>query len=150
MIDDDFESAEWENAYYELEKEVEELSEENTNLKNQIHELRMRGKKKIKEECYSLDYYLIIWLNVHLKQYLEDASKFINLEMLTFKYKKKKYTQRELIERLIEITTILIGENGYYNTYFDWMWSEKDREYIGELISEMYDILKIIHFDLWW
>ena len=36
-------------------------------------------KKKLKEECWSLDYSFIVWLNQHLKVYLQDAQKIVNL-----------------------------------------------------------------------
>ena len=94
-------------------------------------------KQKIMEECWNLNYELIKWLNEHLKVYLEDADKNVDLEFHKYKYKRKTYTQKELIERLITITDTLISG-------FVWTFENV------KLVNEMYDILKLIHFSLWW
>ena len=95
-------------------------------------------KQKIKEECWNLDYELVKWLNEHLKVYLEDASKIVDLEFHKFKYKRKDYTKKELIKKLISMTDRLLDDD---IKYFD---------FAEELKNEMYDILKLIHFSLWW
>lgn len=92
-------------------------------------------KQKMKEECWNLNYELVKWLNEHLKVYLEDASRIVDLEFYKLKYKRKYYTQKELIERLITITDKILNDSMFG---------------CEELKNEMYDILKLIHFTLWW
>jgi len=105
---------------------------------------KKKEKQLLKEECWSLDHSLILWLNEHLKVYLEDAGKMVDLEFHKIKYGRKTYTQKELIERLIVITNILSDENAYYG------YDEHMKDTIVSLTNEMYDILKVVHFYLWW
>lgn len=105
---------------------------------------KKKEEKILKEECYNLDYTLIKWLNTHLKTYLEDGSRVVAFEKNKFVYKKRKTNQKELIERLIGITNILIDSNTYYD------WDKEHSELNYDLVQEMYDILKLIHFSLWW
>ena len=100
-------------------------------------------------ECWNLDYYLIIWLNKHLKQYLEDASKVVDLDFEKFRYKGKEITFREALKMLIEDTNYLLSCSAY-----DYM---KDIELnIGSIKEinakkdEVYDLLKLVHWQLWW
>ena len=104
---------------------------------------KKKEKLILKEECWNLDYSLIVWLNNHLKQYYEDADKMVDLDHIKFKYKRKEYTQREIIERLIAITNVLIDEDTYWGY-------EGDPKLVLKLKDEMYDLLKISHFSLWW
>lgn len=102
---------------------------------------KKKEEKMIKEDTYSLDYALIKWLNIRLKAYLNYANKYVDLEYYKFKYRNKEYTQYEIVNRLIEITDTLVDE-GFY-------WGTKDKKAM-KLVNEMYDLLKIIHFALWW
>lgn len=102
--------------------------------------MKIVTKKTISKECWNLDYELIKWLNEHLKVYKKEASKVINLEYYKFQYKKKKYTQLDILNRLIEITDILLETD-----YFDC-----DVFKINNLKNEMYDLLKEVHWQLWW
>lgn len=99
-------------------------------------------KKKVSEECWELNNELVWWLNEHLKTYLEDAKEHIDLEYHTITYKRKTYTQLEVINRLIELTNYLIGAD-----YMEEYTNEKD---IIKAKDEMYDLLKQIHFYMWW
>lgn len=99
-------------------------------------------QKRIKEECYNLDYELIKWLNEHLKVYKEDASKIVDMNFFKFKYKKKEYTQLQILDRLIEITDYLVNEDNYY--------INQDTILMCKYKDEMYDLLKFIHWQLWW
>ncbi len=98
-------------------------------------------KRRIKEECWNLDYELIKWLNEHLKIYLKESENIVNLEYWKFKYKKKEYTQGEIIRRLIDITEIFL------DSYWDEKHSSKEME---DYKNEMYDLLKLVHWYLWW
>ena len=97
-------------------------------------------KKKLQEECWNIDYELIKWVNQHYKKYLEDASETVDLTWKEFKYKRKMYTQEELIKKVITITDELLDycEEGIYP------------QKAVELKDEMYDIMKELHFAMWW
>lgn len=107
-------------------------------------------EKEIKEECWNLDFELIKWVNKHFKVFKEDAIKVVDLEHSKYKYKNKEYTQLEIIDRVIEITDNLLGnepyesENGYY--FID----SKELKKISARKNEMYDLLKLVHWDMWW
>ena len=100
--------------------------------------MKIVTKKTIKKECWNLDYELVKWLNEHLKVYLADANHIVDLDWPTFTIKNKKMTFRKAIERLIKITDKLLEDDGYFNY--------KHLDYK----NEMYDILKEIHYQLWW
>lgn len=99
-----------------------------------------KTKKDILEvETYDLEYYMIKWLNEHLKAYLKYASNVIDLEYHKFKHKGKILTEKQVIERLIEITDFIIKDNNYF--HFD---------NITKLTDEMYDLLKKAGRCIWW
>ena len=100
--------------------------------------MKIVTKKAIKRECWDLDYSLIKWLNEHLKVYYSDAVRMVDLGFHKFNYKGVEYTEEQIIIRMIEITDKL------KETYFDWTEETKD------LCDELYDLLKIVHFALWW
>ena len=103
--------------------------------------MKIITKKKLKQETYSLDYSLIEWLNEHLKIYLKETEGIIDLTFHKFTYKKQEYTQLEIVNRLIEITDYLLDDDNYF-------WgNNKEKE---RLVKEMYDLLKLVHFYLWW
>lgn len=97
-------------------------------------------KKKLAEECWNVDYNFIVWLNQHLKVYLQDAPKVVNLEYHKFEYQGQEYTQKQLIERMIELSDNLI-EDGHY---FDW------EEQYSSMTNELLDIFKLCFQTLWW
>ena len=76
--------------------------------------MKIITKKKLRQECWNLDYELIKWLNEHLKIYKEDACKVVDLEYKKYKYHKTELTQLQIIDSLIEITNYLSDENNYY------------------------------------
>lgn len=102
--------------------------------------MKIITKKTISKECWNLDYELVKWLNEHLKVYKKEAIKIVNLEYYNFEYKRKKYTQLDILNRLIEITDILLDTD-----YFDC-----DVSKINDIKNEMYDLLKEVHWQLWW
>lgn len=105
---------------------------------------KKKEEKILKEECWNLDYTLIKWLNIHLKTYLEDGSRVVAFEKMEYRYKRKKTNLKELVEQLIGITNVLLSDNIYYD------YDKEHMELIRSLVDEMYDILKLIHFNLWW
>lgn len=112
----------------------------------------MFKKKKnndLKVECWNLDYHLVVWLNKHLKQYLEDASRIVDLDFEKFHYKGKEITFREALIMLINDTDWLLTCSAY-----DYMRDvEQNNGNVKEINSkkdEMYDLLKLVHWQLWW
>lgn len=100
--------------------------------------------KNIHEECWNIDYELIKWLNEHLKVYIQDCN--VDLDCEKFTYKGKEKTFREVLNRLIEITDILYN-NGEY--IFDNIGNLTIKQ-TNNLKNEMYDLLKLVHWQLWW
>jgi len=98
-------------------------------------------RKKISKECWNLDYELVKWLNEHLKVYKEEASEIVDLEFYKFPYKNEEYTQLQILNRLIEITNYLLDADYFVN---------RNVELINKNKDEMYDLLKIVHWQLWW
>lgn len=94
-------------------------------------------KKKLKEECWNIDYEFLKWLNIHLRTYIEDASKIVDLEYKEYEYNGITYTQKGIMERMIELTDKLTNE--YFVPNDDY-----------EMIYEVLDLFKIVFVDLWW
>lgn len=107
-------------------------------------------KKKLIEECWNLDFELIKWLNEHLKVYIQESIKAVDLEFHKFKYKNKEYTQLEIINRLIEITDMLLRDEPYNWGNYDRLITTKEIKTINARKNEMYDLLKLVHWQLWW
>ena len=97
-------------------------------------------KRKLKEECWNINYSFIKWLHQHLKVYKEDAGKTVDLTYHKFNYKDKEYTQLEIIDRLIELTDALIFEEKYFD-----MKEETDAK-----VKEMLDLFVLVFPTLWW
>ena len=97
-------------------------------------------KQKLREECWNIDYSFVKWLNEHLKQYLIDASKIVDLDYHQIEYKGEKYTQRQLINKMVELTDWLKEEEFYYGA----------PEEVDHKAMELLDIFKITFYYLWW
>lgn len=97
--------------------------------------------KKISEECWNLDYELVKWLNEHLKVYRKEAIKIVDLEFYKFNYKGKEYTQLEIIDELIRITDYLLDMNYFVS---------EECIKVDKTKNKMYDLLKLVHWHLWW
>lgn len=104
--------------------------------------MKIVTKRTIKKECWNLDNELVKWLNSHLRVYLQDADKNVDLTFHTFWIGDEKITQQEAIRRLIVITDYLLKH--------EFTWDEEELFNVVTAKDEMYNILKEIHFTLWW
>lgn len=69
---------------------------------------RIRGWSD--DETWNLDYEFIKWVNSRFKKYKEKAIGTVDLEYHKFKYKRKEYTQLQLIDRVIELTDEILTD----------------------------------------
>ena len=97
-------------------------------------------KKRLREECWNVNYSFILWLNEHLKIYKEDASRYVDLTHHKFTYKGKEYVQKEIIDKLIELTDNLIRDEHYFD-----LLKETD-----DMVDEMLDLFVLVFPALWW
>lgn len=111
---------------------------------------KIKIKKKLSEESWNLDFQLIKWLNEHLKVYVQESIKAVDLEFHKFKYKNKELTQIEIMNRLIEITDMLLNNEPYNWGNYDRLITAKEIRTINARKNEMYDLLKLVHWELWW
>lgn len=103
-----------------------------------VKRLNNRLKRKISKECWNLDYSFIKWLNQHLKVYLKDADKIVDLDYHKFTYNEKEWTQREIIERLIFLTDQLLIDYSDLNDFWK------------EYTTQMLDLWKVVFPAMWW
>lgn len=89
------------------------------------------------DETWDLDYEFIKWINSRFKKYKELASKIVDLEYHKFTYKRKKYTQLELIDKVIELS----------DEYID---SDFLEDKLDQIKNEIFDIFKLIFWTMWW
>jgi hypothetical protein len=101
---------------------------------------KKREEKIIKEECFDISFSFIQWLNKRLKVYKEDAEKYIDLEYHRIMYKDQEYTQKALINKMIELSDKLLDEEWYYNLGTE----------VDDTVNELLDIFKTTFHYLWW
>jgi len=101
-----------------------------------------KKNKKLREECWNIDYSFIHWLNGHLKIFKEDAGQVIDLEYHRISYKDEKYSLLELVDKMITLTDYLKNENNYY-------FPENEEDTINKT-NELLDLFKASFFYLWW
>ena len=92
------------------------------------------------DETWNLDCEFIKWVNSRFKKYKEQTSEIVDLEYHEFIYKRKKYTQLELIDKVIELSDSLLNNYWVWEDYFD-------RE---KIVNEIFDIFKLIFWTMWW
>jgi len=92
---------------------------------------------------WDLNNHFIEDMNVKLKKYRELAGEKVDLEFHTFEYKGKTYTQLELINKLIDLTDELIDLD--INT-----WDGEDAGQVQKDIDEVFNIMKLVVYSLWW
>ena len=90
-------------------------------------------------ETWWLDVAFYLWLYERLKMYLEYASKIVNLDFHEFVYKGEKYTQRQLIDMMIERL-----ENYFANKY------DTESEEESSRLDEVAEIWALVLPAMWW
>ena len=100
----------------------------------------MRHKKKVSKECWNMDNAFYDWAEEHLKTYLKDADKIVDLEFQSFTVDDKTLTQKAAIIYMIELLEKLrkIREFEPYVLSID----------AKELVKEFNETLK--EFGKWW
>lgn len=93
--------------------------------------------RKLRKECWNIDYQFIKWLNKHLKVYLEDAGKVVDLTFREYEYCGKTYTLEGVIKRMIYLSDELTNKYYAVNDVY---------EYTDELL----DLFRLVFYDLWW
>ena len=97
---------------------------------------RIRGWSD--DECWNLDITFLEWINSRFKKYKEKAGKIVDLEFHKFKYKGKTYTQLELIDRVIELSDVILKDHVSWDIYHD------------KELHELFDIFELIYWSMWW
>lgn len=92
---------------------------------------------------WSFDNYFSRWLYCHLKDYLKDAEKVVDLDFYHFKFKGKDYTQKEVIEKILGTLETFITEK---DNVFDLKEERKMIEDYQDAIRLLAEILPAI----WW
>lgn len=105
--------------------------------------LRLKEKKRISRDCWSLDYAFLDWLKPRIKCYLKEAGKYVDLDYHTFEYNEKTMTQKEILVRMIEILDKYDDTAGF--SYFVGTIDESEK-----LIKELLDLFCLVFPVLWW
>ena len=103
---------------------------------------RIRGWSD--DECWTVNYEFLKWINSRFKQYKKDAIKTVDLEYFTYNYKDKDYTQLQIIERIIELTDDLVDDEKYFSLEY------KDFEKMEEDLNELFDLFRLVFHQMWW
>lgn len=95
-------------------------------------------KNQIRQDCWNLDHAWLKWMREHLKVYLHDASKIVDLTYNKFTYKDKEYTQEEVIKHMIALL-----ERNRHRDVWD------GDAYLND-IDELLDLWKLVFHAMWW
>lgn len=87
---------------------------------------------------WNLDLEFIIWLNKWFKEYKKNASKVVDLEYRKYKYKDIEYTQKQIIDRIIELTE---------DCKKKWFEISQDKE---DKVNEIFDLFRLVFWSMWW
>lgn len=90
-------------------------------------------------ETWSLDSAFYLWLYERLKMYLEYASRVVDLDFHEFIFKGEKYTQKQLIDMMIERL-----ENYFANKY------DTESEEESSRLDEVVEIWALVLPAMWW
>lgn len=90
-------------------------------------------------ETWSLDSAFYLWLYERLKMYLEYASRVVDLDFHEFIFKGEKYTQKQLIDMMIERL-----ENYFDNKY------DTESEEESSCLDEVAEIWALVLPAMWW
>ncbi len=67
------------------------------------HRQYLKHKKKVSEDCWSMDCAFYKWADEHLKTYLKDANSIVDLDYQKFTVDGTTLTQKEAIIHMIEL-----------------------------------------------
>lgn len=104
--------------------------------------LLLKEKKKISKDCWNLDLAFIKWLKPRLECYLKEGGKVIDLEHYAFEYKDNIMSQKEIIERMLEILDS-------YNEYEPFYFHEEGKESYA-LMAELLELWALVFPVMWW
>lgn len=90
-------------------------------------------------ETWDLRSVFYIWLYERLRMYIDYASKIVNLNYYHFTYKDKEYTQREMIELILDRIRF------FYSEEFD----DLNEEHVNKT-SEIEEVWAMIVHAMWW
>ena len=96
------------------------------------------NKKKISKECWCLNHTFLVWLEEHLKVYLKEASKIVDLNYHKFIYKNEELTQEEIIRKMLLLLDQIRGKDAWDGD-----------EYLDKC-SEILDLWKLVFHSMWW
>ena len=117
------------------------------NIKRDLKHLYQRHTRGWSDdECWDMKYYLLKWIKEHFKVYLEQAPQAVDLTYWKFEHKGVEMTQEQLMKRVVDLCEILLYEDGYLHS----LDVAESIEVEVQAKNELYDILKLIHFQLWW
>jgi len=101
------------------------------------------GTSQFLKDCntdWNLNHEFICWLNYWLKEYKKKAE--IDLTFHKFMYKSRQWTQEEIIDRLIELTSKV--NNDFYE--FE---RAKEKE-VQKMVDEIFYLFHLVFWAMWW
>lgn len=127
-------------------------------LKNKINRLKFKYKhwKQRREQgwddtaTYELDNHQMKMINEKYRRYLELAESFIDLNYYTFDILGKEMTQKEVIQRIVDLSQIYLDK---YSNYFIDIEDNKIATLIKErdaLLDELFICLRKVFLYMWW
>lgn len=97
------------------------------------------------EDCntdWNLNHEFICWLNYWCKEYLKNAGNMVDLSYHKFEYKDEELSQKEIIERIIELTEKI------HTHYYDY--DSNEYEELDKDVDEVFILFRLVFWCMWW
>lgn len=101
------------------------------------------------EDTYSLNAYEMKRVNKLYKRYLELSSEIIDLSYFKYNIKGKEMTQKEVIERIIELSQLYLDKYDNPFTNYDSDCESWEKE-LNELLDEYFECRRKVFLQMWW
>lgn len=86
---------------------------------------------------WNLDMEFLHWLRYWMKEYLKNAGKIVDLEFHKYNYNGETLTQKQIIERIIELCNKYLDNECCINEDF-------------ETVDEIFDLFHLVFWNMWW
>ena len=102
--------------------------------------IRVLAKRRKSKVDWNIDYEFLVWVNHWFKEFRKNAK--IDLEFHRYNYNDNVMTQKEIIDRIIQLTdNLTLGMSGNYFI--------ADEDVVSK-VDEIFDLFHIVYWDMWW
>lgn len=110
----------------------------------------LKHRKQVSKDCWSMDHAWFKWMDEHLKTYLKEAGRVVDLDYYSFTVNGETLTQRQTVEKMIELVERILDMQFYHNEKYMEMDIEEYQKLFEDTKNELCDWWKETVFAMWW